>query len=132
MTDSVISEPTEICNHFNRFFQSVFTEPGDYSYTPPLPSYLNANFIMYEGIFSLLLHLNTRFGCGPDHILNVFLGRDAESLVHFVIVIFHASFFSSNLCADLLMARVTPVFKNGDRLTLSNYHPIPITSMQCK
>lgn len=31
-----------------------------------------------------------------------------------------------------LMARVVPVFKKGNRLTLSNYRPISMTSVSCK
>lgn len=96
------------------------------------PSYLNADCISLAGVFSMLLNLKTKKSPGPDKIPNAFLRRFAEPLAHFLTVIFRTSFLSGVLPNDWLLARVVPVFKKGDHLSLSNYRPISLTCTLCK
>lgn len=93
---------------------------------------MSADFISHEAVFSLLLNLNTKSGCGPDEIPNAFLRRYAECLSPFLVWIFRMPFTSSELPNDWLMACIVPAFKKGDCLSLSNYRPIFITGTLCK
>lgn len=43
VSNSVIPDLTEICNHFNHFLQSIFAEADDYNYTAPSSTSINAN-----------------------------------------------------------------------------------------
>lgn len=70
--------------------------------------------------------------CGPDDLPNVFLRRYAECVAKFLFIIFNSSLSTATLPRDWKTARVIPIFKKGDRLLLSNYRPISLTSSCCK
>ena len=47
-------------------------------------------------------------------------------------MIFSVSFSTAILPDDWLTANVTPIFKNGDPSSVSNYRPISLTCIPCK
>lgn len=58
--------------------------------------------------------------------------RYADQLSAFLTNIFQISLTSGEVPYDFLVARVKPLFKTGDKLSISNYRPISITSSCCK
>lgn len=130
---SVISDPQAIAQHFNQYFQSVFSDScacmlaHTAVYRPS-----DVGFISYSGVLSMLLNLNTKKSCGPDSIPNIFLRRYAESLAKFLVVLFRTSLMYGELPEDWKIALVVPIFKKGDRLCFQNYRPISLTSSCCK
>lgn len=129
---TVTNQPA-IAHHFNNYFHSVFSKPKPYdapSTTSAHPS--EVNFISYDGVVSMLLNLKTKSSPGPDDIPNGFLRRYAESLARFLVIIFRASLLTGCVPEDWKIARVVPVFKKGDRLQVTNYRPISLTSSCCK
>lgn len=121
-----------IAEHFNKFFHSVFAKA---SLNTPQQKMFQPNevdFISYSGVLAMILKLKTKSSCGPDNIPNVFLRRYAESIAHFVIVLFRCSLLSAKLPSDWKRARVVPVFKKGNHLLVENYRPISLTSPICK
>lgn len=127
MTDQKI-----IADNFNLYFQSVFSCTGSSDHINQVFDPHDTVFISYPGVLSMLLKLKTKSSCGPDGIPNVFLQRYAEHVAKFLVIIFRSSLLSSKLPQDWKAARVTPVFKKGDRLSPHNYRPISITSSCCK
>lgn len=127
-----ITNCSDIADHFNNYFQSVFTNsaicvPGSFLFEP-----CEANFISYSGLVSMLLNLKTKKCCGPDDLPSVFLRRYAECIAKFLLLIFQASLLTATLPRDWRIARVIPIFKKGDRLIPDNYRPISLTSACCK
>lgn len=126
INDSLVSDKKDIAQHFNSYFQSVFGEKDEYECLGSL-SPMNADFISYQGVLSMLLTLKTKSGVGPDKIPNIFLRRYAETLARFLTIIFQTSFITSVLPNGWLLTRVVPVFKKGDPLSLTNYSPMSLT-----
>lgn len=127
-----VTNRSDIANHFNSYFQSVFANsaicvPETFLFEP-----CEANFISYSGLVSMLLNLKAKKCCGPDDLPNVFLRRYAECVAKFLVVIFQASLLTATLPRDWRIARVIPIFKKGDRLIPDNYRPISLTSTCCK
>lgn len=129
---SVVSDPHVMAQHFNRYFQSVFSASCACALTHAVYRPSDVNFISYSGVLSMLLNLNTKKSCGPDGIPNIFLRRYAESLAKFLVVLFRTSLMYGELPADWKIALVVPIFKKGDRLCFQNYRPISLTSSCCK
>lgn len=117
---------------FNQYFQSVF------SMSDPLNGAVWENGdcgvirIPLEGVTELLLQLDQKKSTGPDDISSAFLRRYATLLARFLVVIFQKSVSSGAIPDDWRIARVTPVFKKGNRLNFCNYRPISLTCHCCK
>ena len=121
-----------IAEHFNKFFHSVFAKA---SLNTPQQKVFQPNevdFISYSGVLAMILKLDTKSSCGPENIPNVFLRRYAESIAHFVIVLFRCSLLSAKLPSDWKRARVVPVFKKGNHSLVEIYRPISLTSPYVK
>lgn len=84
------------------------------------------------GVLAMLRKLDSRKSPGPDCLPNGFLKRYADQLSVFLTRIFQTSLASGEVPYDFLVARVKPLFKSGDKLAISNYRPISITSSCCK
>uniref|UniRef100_A0A6G5AA70 Putative endonuclease/reverse transcriptase n=1 Tax=Rhipicephalus microplus TaxID=6941 RepID=A0A6G5AA70_RHIMP len=131
--DSVIvTDQRKIADHLNAYFQSVFSGSSVYVLNGRVFDPCEVSFVSYSGVFSMLLNLNSKKSCGPDNLPNMFLRRYAEHVVKFLHEIFRVSLLSSKLPCDWKAARISPVFKKGDRLSPQNYRPISLTSPCCK
>lgn len=128
----IVTNPGDIANHFNTYFHSVFNVSGASTFSVASSQPFEVNFISYAGLVSMLVNLNTKKSCGPDELPNVFLRRYAEYVGKFLFIIFNASLSTATLPRDWKMARVAPIFKKGDRLSVPNYRPISLTSSCCK
>lgn len=84
--------------------------------------------ISEQGIFSLLLGIDTKKSNGPDNIPNEFLKRYAE----YLFLIFTASLREHVVPSDWLVAKVIPVYKSGNKHSVTNYRPISLTCTSCK
>lgn len=129
------SEPTKISNSFNENFTSVFTV--DNGSTPTFEKYellpsLDDIIITESGILNLLLHLDEKKSPGPDDIPNAFLKRYAEWCAKFLVIIFNLSVSTGVLPEDWKVSKIKPLFKQGDKQSVTNYRPIALTSTCCK
>ena len=79
-------------------------------------------------VFYQLCHLDSRKACGPDGIEARFLKAGAAEISASLASIFNASLSSGIVPSDWKCAKVTPVFKSGDRSDPSNYRPISLLS----
>ena len=119
----------------NNQFQSVFTiEPN--SPLPdkgpsPHPTMPDIN-VSLEGVYNLLLNINTHKTCGPDQIHGRVLKETADIISPFLRTLFQSSLDSQVIPDDWRSANVTPLFKQGDKQQPSNYRPISLTSIVSK
>lgn len=133
----VITDPGEMANSFNDFFQSVFLDNCDLAenageFSHESHSNMPELQVTEEGIFALLLDMDTKKAVGPDEIPNTFLRRYAEWVSKYLFVIFSASLVNCEVPLDWLSARVVPVYKSGDKHSVENYRPISLTCACCK
>lgn len=127
-----ITDPALIADHFNKYFQSVFSEPQYYELRDPMPIITDDVLITREGVLQMLLKVNPKKSSGPDGIGNSFLRRYAEQITDFLTALFNVSFKYGQIPDDWRKARVVPIFKKGNRYSLTNYRPVSITSSCCK
>lgn len=130
--DMIATDARQISEHFNHYFHSVFSR-GD-SYAPQSTDSCLADdlAVSHEGVVSMLLNVNPKKPTGPDGIPNAFLHRYAEQVSRFLTDFFNLSIATGEIPDDWRLARITPIHKKGDRLSVNNYRPISITSTCCK
>lgn len=131
---SPVSEAKAVADEFNRYFQSVYARRDTNFVTEPegFASSMHDVVVHQEGIFNLLLNLDAKKADGPDNIPTVFLRRYAEWISQYLFLIYKASLAQCSLPSDWRGARIIPIFKSADRLCVSNYRPISLTSTSCK
>ena len=88
--------------------------------------------ISLNGIFKLLFNLKPGKAAGPDKIRPLILKALRVELAPIIKVIFERSLETGKLPTDWCKARVTPIYKKGDKSMASNYRPISLTCILCK
>ena len=88
--------------------------------------------VSLEGVYNLLLNINTHKTCGPDQIHGRVLKETADIISPFLRTLFQSSFDSQVIPGDCCSVNVTPLFKQGDKQQPSNYRPISVTSIVSK
>lgn len=129
--DTIITDDAEIAEGFNQFFYGVFTALDEYGIKPTEVTEDDIE-ITREGVLAMLLKLDIKKSAGPDGIPNVFLRRYAEQISVFLTDVFRLSLACGVVPSDWKIARVVPVYKKGDPLSVPNYRPVSITSSCCK
>ena len=122
-------------NILNKYFNSVYTEElfhnmptmveNDYPDMPEIE-------ITLQGVVGLLQKLKPFKACGPHQIPNRILKEVAEEIAPSLLLLYQSSFRQSKLPNKWKHAYVTPIFKEGDRSTASNYRPVSLTCACCK
>ena len=136
--NNTISDPLKIADCFNKYFSNVGPELSrsiptvdknlhDYlnSVTPPLNSFFFAPTDSDE-IVSVCKTLKSSSSPGHDDIkpdvIKAVSILIAKPLVH----IFNLSFKTGIIPHQLKLAKVIPIFKKGERESISNYRPISL------
>ena len=97
----------------------------------PFPSISDFQ-ITVQGIYKLLLNLDTHKPPDPDNIHGHFLKETAAEIAPLFTHLFQQSLDSGDVPRAWKQALITPVFKKGDRSDPKNYHPVSLTSIVCK
>ncbi|MES9994057.1 MAG: reverse transcriptase family protein, partial [Candidatus Thiodiazotropha sp.] len=85
-----------------------------------------------NGILKLLSNLKTDKAAGPDDIKPVVLKELRNEITPVIKAIFEQSLETGQLPKDWTTARVSPLFKKGDKSDPANYRPISLTCVLCK
>ncbi|MCG8078312.1 MAG: reverse transcriptase family protein, partial [Candidatus Thiodiazotropha taylori] len=88
--------------------------------------------ISENGILKLLNNLKPGKAAGPDGIRPVLLKELRVELAPIIKVIFERSLQTGKLPADWCKAKITPIFKKGDKSLAANYRPISLTCILCR
>ena len=83
-------------------------------------------------VFELLSTLNCRKASGPDTICPRLLKEGAAEILCPLSKLFNKSLRDSVLTVDWVNANVCPVYKRGDKQSVSNYRPISLTCIVLK
>lgn len=126
------SDGTTICNMFGAFFASASASSLSKNVLGSRGGDCNDSFsrteIVYDDLLNKLEVLDESKGPGPDGIPPFFIKRCSKSLVSPLLSIFNASLTSGVFPTHWKVAKVVPVFKNGDNTAVKNYRPISILS----
>ena len=130
-----ISNPSDIADTFNLYFSSIGS-----SLASKIPS-TDVHFTDYlhdRNTSSLFLTPTNSFeisqvvqdlnnaSCGFDGIHSTVVKSCIPFISHLLAHIFNLSFLTGFVPSNLKIAKVTPVFKTGDRRDFSNYRPISV------
>lgn len=120
----------------NNYFSSVFTREDlddipqipDKYFDEPLDS-LTVNISVVEKV---LKELDAGKSMGPDKLNPLLLKSMSKVFAMPLTLIFQESARSGKIPAVWKDARVTPLFKKGQKSSPSNYRPVSLTSIVCK
>ncbi len=123
-------------NILSTFYSSVFTvePPGDVPTIPhrhcniPMPSFV----ISEDMVEKKLLELNPNKSPGPDSLHPRLLKELAKELKAPLTTLFRRSLEDAELPDIWKRAKITAIFKKGDRKHPGNYRPVSLTSVICK
>ena len=125
----------DICEVFNRKFQSVFTKEnnftanaGSYESTQKLENIsINKELVEKE-----LKAMDKNKANGPDEISCWVLKECAEELSVPLTLIFEDSIRQGKLPECWKWANIVPLYKKGNKQNPLNYRPVSLTSVVCK
>lgn len=128
-----ITDGQDICNAFNKFFESVFVPPCNSSthcYRPPNPytsdEIVSSVNVSEPVVLKLLSSLNKDKGAGCDGIPSIFLASCAKSLALPITLLFRRSLKECVFPTKWKQAQIVPVHKKGSKSLITNYRPISI------
>ena len=140
--NKIVSEPAEVANHLNMFYTSISEKltakmkKSNVDFKDFLKSPNEKSFFIHptckEEIKELICDFDTRkspdiYGISPKIIKSA-----SDSLTDKLADIFNSSFESGVFPQLLKFACVTPIFKGGSRLEVSNYRPVSILPILSK
>ena len=127
------SKSTDMANLFNKYFSDQFSSPSVYDIDI---NYSNDPFhdIQFEelNVRNLLKNMNGNKAAGPDGIQSKIMKSCSVGLAKPLTIIFNACFSSAILPNKWKTANIVPVFKKGDKSSVTNYRPISLTSLPMK
>ena len=121
----------------NNFFAEVFTtenendiSQNDVNIEPSVR--LSSINVTEDMVFKYIKGLKTNKAAGPDGIFPKVLYELAEEVVRPLTLLFRTSLSEGQVPMKWKMANITPLFKKGDKLKVSNYRPVSLTSVPGK
>ena len=124
------------CELFNRFFNSVFIQ--NQSSVPnlhmmPVPNAQMDHIAISEAdVWSILCSLDPHKAEGPDKISPRLLKECATPLTPPLTVLFNQCLTSASIPLEWKVHQITPVYKSGDRSSVTNYRPISLLCIASK
>ena len=136
-----ITNSADISDAFNSYFTSIGetlankipnSNVDPVSYILPTNTIFSFEEIGMCTVNSLLKSINVNIATGPDNIPGRLLKIAADILSPSLTEIFNRSLSKGLYPSDWKIAKVLPIFKNGEKYDRSNYRPISIISAVAK
>ena len=130
---SDICNPEAIANVFNDYFASIFSDSSTHMPTSA-PMVLDSDTSMnnicltVEDVFKVLRYLPPKTSIDADGLSYKILKEGGSSLGLQLFQLFSLSLETSRIPSSWKAAIVTPIFKKGSKLLVSNYRPVSVTS----
>lgn len=121
-----------LCNFFNNVF--VKEQDGVAPELPPkqIMEEMTNLTVKEEVVLKLLLNLKPEKSPGLDNLHPRYLKNIASSIVEPLTEIFNQTLSTGIIPEDWKKARVSAIFKKGDKSMAGNYRPVSLTSILCK
>ena len=119
----------------NTQFVSVFTsDDGKHLPDKGLSPSREMDTIQFTqpGIEILLKNIDQTKATGPDEQPARILKETAKEIAGVLSVIFQQSYEEGTVPSDWLTARISAIYKKGDKANPSNYRPVSLTCITCK
>ena len=136
--DKIATDKNEIPNILNKYFcnvgeslkKKIPNKPnplfnGIYNVNRDAKEFLFSE-IFEEEIISIISTFKTSKGSGPDSIPNFFIKIVISVIARPLAFLFNSSLFQGIFPDNWKHARVSPIFKDGSTVELSNYQPISV------
>ena len=131
-----MSRPHEIADTFNNFFTNIGSSlannisPTNTHYTESLHNPNASSFFLIptnkEEIIKVGSELKSGNSCGFDGICSTVVKSVLPFIAEPLSYIFNLSFLTASVPLNLKVAKIIPIFKNGNKQEFSNYRPISI------
>ena len=122
----------EKANCLNDFFASISTindtQASLPTFTAKTSNKLTNVAITEKEIEDTIRSLNVNKACGPDFISHKVLRGVANTISKPLCIIFNRSLTEALFPDAWKVANVVPIFKKGDKATVSNYRPVSLLS----
>ena len=140
-SDQVLENPEDIANEFNNYFVNICQTLGivnknNESTFSTLDKYVkskldsskkfNISLISENQVFKLLNKLNSSKSAGVDTVGPRILKLAAPVISRAIAHIINTSIKQGIFPDELKKAKVSPIFKSGDKETMGNYRPISV------
>ncbi|CAH2095709.1 unnamed protein product [Euphydryas editha] len=128
----------DICNAFNKFFESVFLKPQranstiPISFTHPCNDCLSKVNVNKQNLLKYLRTLDKSKGAGCDGIPPLFFASCADSLCYPISILFDRSLQEGIFPDAWKKAQIVPIHKKGSKSLIANYRPISILNTIAK
>ena len=134
-SSNLIDNSKEKANILNQYFASVFTNEPDGEFVrleeKQIVQQSPLDFSIDE-VRKLLQNLKTGKSPGPDGLHPRFVNELADDLCLPLYLIFKSSINGAKIPKQWKFARVSAIFKKGNRKLACNYRPVSITSIICR
>ena len=133
-----------IANYFNEYFVNIGADLSSrlpqcssnnnfYDFMPcSVSQSIFCEDISTDELFQTIAHLKNKKSSGPDNISTFILKQCSDILTSPLLHIFNSSLFEGEFPNQLKVAKVVPIFKNGDAMLVSNYRPISLLNVLSK
>ena len=136
--DNLISHPASISDSFNSFFTNIGsslaskipptnTHFSDTMHDPNASSFFLSPTDITE-VMRVGRSMKSSSSCGFDDISSVVIKYVLDTIAGPLTHVFNRSFLSGSVPLNLKVAKIIPIFKNGDKHCINNYRPISILS----
>ena len=151
IADKEVTDRAEIVKEFSKYFANVasnsissetWNSDDQYEVTPDFQAFVQSRLpsdtkfsiplITPSRVKDLLLHLDPSKATGMDGISPYILQRSAFLLVEPLTLIINNSIQSGIFPSSWKIAKLFPVYKNGDASDINNYRPISILTSVSK
>ena len=134
--DNLLSNPLEIANTFNEYFTDIGSSlankipPTDTHFTDSLHNLNTSSFFLVpttsQEIIKVGSTLKSGNSCGFDDISSTVVKYVLPIIAEPLSYIFNLSFLTATVPLSLKIAKIIPIYKNGEKHNTNNYRPISI------
>ena len=137
--NKIISDDTEIANAFNNFFASIGTELASkitstlnpMTYISNIENSIFVPDVTENDVWNVIAQLKNS-SAGWDHFPAIVAKQCINGYITPLTHVINLSLIQGVFPSELKLARVVPIYKNGDRQQITNYRPRSVTSFFSK
>ena len=141
VNNNILSNNNDIADALNTYFTKIGPDLSSQipqnsnnfeEFIEPATSTFNFKNISTQEVKKVLNKLNASKSSGPDRIPVSLLKDSSEIIASYLTYIYNCSLLSGILPDDWKKARVSPIYKSGDKQECGNYRPISVLSVVAK